>query len=140
MSSAGPAETGPGPTGPQARWARIQELFHAAADLPAGEQQPFLEQQCGADRALLAALERARQEQPVLGSFRDDPYEPAVSFSAGEYAGLMLAVRLRAAVYRDHPGYRQKWSPAGAVFPPRPGDREGEQGDGEQAREHDRGT
>src|SRR5262249_11216160 len=93
-----------------------------------------------ADRALLAALERARQAQPVLGSYRDDPYEPAVSFSAGEYAGLMLAARLRAAVYRDHPGYRQEWSPAGAVFPPGPGDREGEQGDGEQAREHDRGT
>jgi len=29
---------------------------------------------------------------------------------------------------------------SGAVFPPGPGDREGEQGDGEQAREHDRGT
>src|SRR5215813_5743928 len=64
-----------------------------------------------ADRALLAALERARQEQPAPGSFRDDPYEPAVSFSAGEYAGLLLAAKLRAAVYRDHPGYRQEWAP-----------------------------
>ena len=31
----------------QARWERMQSLFHAAAELPAPEQQAFLEAECG---------------------------------------------------------------------------------------------
>ena len=58
-----------------------------------------------ADRKLLAALEAAQREQPVPDSWGDDPYDPAVSFSAGEYAGLLPAAKFRAAVYSDHPDY-----------------------------------
>ena len=36
-----------------ARWQRIQVLFHEVADLPQGEQQAFLRNQCGDDSALL---------------------------------------------------------------------------------------
>ena len=36
-----------------ARWERIQELFHAAADLPAAEQRGFLGAQCGGDAGLM---------------------------------------------------------------------------------------
>lgn len=39
-----------------ARWERIQELFHGAADLPPAERQRFLAQECGADAALIARV------------------------------------------------------------------------------------
>lgn len=64
-----------------------------------------------ADRALIAALQRAQRDQPAPESFHDDPYDPAVSYGAGEVAGLLLAAKLRAAVYRDHPDYDQEWAP-----------------------------
>src|ERR1700734_4186419 len=37
-----------------ARWLRIQELFHAAADRPTHEQRAFLESACPDDRGLMA--------------------------------------------------------------------------------------
>jgi eukaryotic-like serine/threonine-protein kinase len=39
------------------RWARVQELFHAAAELPASEQHGFLEARSGGDPALVAEVE-----------------------------------------------------------------------------------
>lgn len=36
-----------------ARWQRIQNLFHDAADLPQGEQRPFLQTACGEDGQLM---------------------------------------------------------------------------------------
>ncbi len=52
-----PEETRPDPTPlDAARWERIQELFHAAADLPPPEHQRFLERECGADGALIARV------------------------------------------------------------------------------------
>ena len=71
MSSAGPAEPGRGPTGPQARWARVQDLFHAAADLPPGEQQRYLDQQCGADRALVAEVRALLDADSQSGGLLD---------------------------------------------------------------------
>ena len=66
MSSVGPAEEGPWPTGPQARWARVQELFHAAADLPADAQQAYLDRECasgpGAHRRGEGAAQRRQPE------------------------------------------------------------------------------
>ncbi len=34
------------------RWARIQDVFHRAADMPAVERGAFLDAECGADGAL----------------------------------------------------------------------------------------
>jgi len=45
-----------------ARWQRIQVLFHDAADLPAGEQQAFLKNQCGDDSALYADVRNLLRE------------------------------------------------------------------------------
>jgi eukaryotic-like serine/threonine-protein kinase len=36
------------------RWDRVQELFHAAVDLPSGEQRGFLSSRCGGDEVLMA--------------------------------------------------------------------------------------
>ena len=35
------------------RWARVQTLFHAAADIPTAEQRAYLESQCGDDPSLV---------------------------------------------------------------------------------------
>ena len=35
------------------RWARVQTLFHAAADIPPTEQRAYLESQCGDDPSLV---------------------------------------------------------------------------------------
>ncbi len=45
------------------RWQRIQSLFHAAADLPSGEQRDFLKAACGEDEGLVA---------DVLGLLQED--------------------------------------------------------------------
>jgi Family of unknown function (DUF6221) len=60
-----------------------------------------------ADRAILAALEAARQNHPAYGDWVD----PAEASAQGEAGGLLLAAKLRAAVYSDHPDYRDEWKP-----------------------------
>ena len=40
------------------RWARIEELFHGAAQLAAADRGPFLTAQCGGDHDLRAAVEQ----------------------------------------------------------------------------------
>ncbi len=40
----------------QARWERIQALFHAAAELPDRERRPFLERRCADDPALVTEV------------------------------------------------------------------------------------
>ena len=52
-----------------ARWQRIQGLFHEAADLPPGEQQPYLQGQCGEDSALLAEVMNLLREDAAGNSF-----------------------------------------------------------------------
>jgi serine/threonine-protein kinase len=58
-----PAREGP-------RWKRVQELFHAAADLPEPEQRKVLEAQCGEDWELRSQVEALlvadRQGVPLL--------------------------------------------------------------------------
>src|SRR5882762_6576876 len=53
-----------------ARWKRIQELFHAAADLPVQDQRPVIQSACGGDEGLLADVlalldEDARASSPL---------------------------------------------------------------------------
>jgi eukaryotic-like serine/threonine-protein kinase len=50
-----------------ARWARLQALFHAAADLPAPEREAYLRAEC-ADDASLAAEVRALIEEDARSS------------------------------------------------------------------------
>jgi serine/threonine protein kinase len=53
-----------------ARWKRIQELFHAAADLPVQDQRPVIQSACAGDEGLLADVlalldEDARASSPL---------------------------------------------------------------------------
>jgi len=65
-----------------ARWERIQQLFHVAADLPPSGRQQFLEHECGPDAALIAR---------VLELVEADRQEGAAPIDAGL---APLAVRL----------------------------------------------
>jgi serine/threonine-protein kinase len=56
-----------------ARWKRIQEVFHAAADLPPEEQRRSVQSACGGDEALAADVlalldEDARASSPLDGT------------------------------------------------------------------------
>ena len=50
-----------------AHWARIQELFHAAAELPRSERSNFLNTACAGDEGLLAEVS-AMLEQDAAGA------------------------------------------------------------------------
>lgn len=50
------------------RWARIQELFHRAADLPPGEQRALLDAECGDDDTL-----RREVESLLVGDLAPSP-------------------------------------------------------------------
>ncbi len=80
MSSASQAD--PEPPGP-ARWRRVQELFHAAAELPVDAQHAFLEGRSGGDPALVSEVEALLLEDRTPDSFLDRPLP--------EVAGQLLA-------------------------------------------------
>ena len=67
MSSGRQVDPASGP----ARWRRIQDLFHAAADLPAAEQHTFLESRSEGDSALVEEVEALLVEDRTPGSFLD---------------------------------------------------------------------
>ena len=67
MSSGRHVEPASGP----ARWRLIQDLFHAAADLPASEQHAFLESRTDGDPTLVAEVEALLVEDRTPGSFLD---------------------------------------------------------------------
>ena len=67
MSSGRHAEPATGP----ARWRLVQDLFHAAADLPAAEQHAFLESRTDGDTTLVAEVEALLVEDRTPGSFLD---------------------------------------------------------------------
>ena len=69
MSSGRQAE----PTSGPGRWRRVQDLFHAAADLPAAEQHAFLEARSDGDAALVAEVEALLVEDRTPDSFLDRP-------------------------------------------------------------------
>ena len=54
-----------------ARWARVQELFHAAVELPAAEQRSFLEARSGGDTTLVDEVEALLVEDRTPDSFLD---------------------------------------------------------------------
>ncbi|HXX31993.1 MAG TPA: serine/threonine-protein kinase [Myxococcaceae bacterium] len=65
MSSGEPAD--------RERWRRVQELFHAAADLPPAEQRAFLESRSGGDRTLVSEVEALLVEDRTPGLLLDRP-------------------------------------------------------------------
>jgi tetratricopeptide (TPR) repeat protein len=82
----------------QQHWQRVEELFHAALELPQAERRSFLDNACGGDSELLAEVES------LLGS--DPRRDPATL----ESSPIAQAVRQAAVLM---------------AFPPRQGDRVG---------------
>lgn len=54
-----------------ARWQRIQDLFHGAADLSEADRQSYLESHCGGDRQLMAEVEALLREDSRRGVLLD---------------------------------------------------------------------
>ena len=102
------------PTPAEERWARIQELFHAALELPGPDQKAFLEQECAGEADLveevLALLEEDRRQDSMLdgglGGLADDilgtglpplsrigPYQVSSVLGRGGTGVVYLAVR-----------------------------------------------
>jgi tetratricopeptide (TPR) repeat protein/tRNA A-37 threonylcarbamoyl transferase component Bud32 len=65
------------------RWGRLEELFHAAVELDAGERAQFLERECGDDVELRASL---------LDMLREDDTGPRLERTVREAAGLALGI------------------------------------------------
>jgi hypothetical protein len=79
---------------------RVNELFIAAADLPANEWAGFLAMECGADTNLRAQVDLLLVEHDRTGGLLDVPSFPAGSFSDGFrdddlWAGRVLEERYR---------------------------------------------
>ena len=73
MSSDEPAELGPQPEPDAARWHRVTELFHAAADLSPDEQREFLRSRSGGDESLVSEVEALLLEDRTPDSLLDRP-------------------------------------------------------------------
>lgn len=69
------------------RWERIQELFHAAADLPESEQRAFLKAACGDDGELMAEVLAVLEEDARGASLLDRDVAHVANQVMGE-AGL----------------------------------------------------
>jgi len=58
------------------RWHRIEDLFHAAIDLPDEQRAEFVRQSCGADAGLRQELESllaaGDQESPLIAGIVDE--------------------------------------------------------------------
>jgi eukaryotic-like serine/threonine-protein kinase len=91
MSSARQAD----PTSGPARWRRVQDLFHAAADLPAADQHAFLESSSEGDTTLVAEVEALLVEDRTPDSFLDRSLpEVANHLLGGETPGLVGPYRM----------------------------------------------
>jgi hypothetical protein len=88
----------------------LVERYTGDGTLPPNNLERVL-REVAAKRAIVRALEAARRERPAAGSPRDDPYDPAASYSAGEHSGLLAAAEALAAVWSDHPDCDPEWKP-----------------------------
>jgi serine/threonine protein kinase len=57
------------------RWSQIKAVFHGALERPVETRADWVRQECGADDALLAEVERLLQSHDTLGQFLDAPAE-----------------------------------------------------------------
>ena len=55
------------------RWKRVDELLQAALQVPAGQQEEFLRQQCGGDSQLLEEVRSLLNSHRKAGSFLESP-------------------------------------------------------------------
>jgi predicted Ser/Thr protein kinase len=55
------------------RWKRVDDLLQAALQVPAGQQEEFLRQQCGGDSALLEEVHSLLTSDRKAGSFLESP-------------------------------------------------------------------
>ena len=55
------------------RWKRVDELLQAALQVPAGQQEEFLRQQCGCDAELLEEVRSLLTSHRKVGSFLESP-------------------------------------------------------------------
>jgi tetratricopeptide (TPR) repeat protein len=74
--------------GAPVRWARIEELFHQALDRPAAQRLGWLEQQCGGDAELRAAVLVLLEAE--AGDDRPAPARGAIGRLAGPQAGMRI--------------------------------------------------
>src|SRR5689334_3515703 len=57
----------------QARWKRIEEVFHSALEVKEVDRPAFLQRECGDDRDLIAEIESLLPEYEESDSFLDEP-------------------------------------------------------------------
>ncbi|MBX7219383.1 MAG: protein kinase [Blastocatellia bacterium] len=55
------------------RWNRIEQLYHAALELPSGERLPWVERECGSDAELKAEVLALLESDAAADSFLDTP-------------------------------------------------------------------
>ena len=55
------------------RWKRVDDLLHSALQLPDGQQEEFLRQQCGGDMELLEEVQSLLTSHRQAGSFLESP-------------------------------------------------------------------
>src|SRR5580693_6134187 len=55
------------------RWKRVDDLLHSALQLPDGQQEEFLRQQCGGDMELLEEVRSLLTSHRKAGSFLESP-------------------------------------------------------------------
>ena len=68
-------------------WRRIEELYHAALDHPAGERQPFLDRACDGDTELRAEVEALLAiTEPATGFIEEPALNVAARLMASELA------------------------------------------------------
>ena len=73
-----------------ARWARVQELFHAVADLPPTERTAVLARRCGGDAALIAEVDALVAEDARRDSVIDGGVAPLADRVIGRRAPAAL--------------------------------------------------
>ncbi len=69
------------------RWRRVEELLHAALELPAAQRQAFLEEACGDDAALAAEVESLIRADEHAGAFLGQPLLEDADGVAGRRIG-----------------------------------------------------
>ena len=74
----------------EARWQRIQSVFHAAADLPSNDRKAFLQSTCGQDAALIDEVTAMLEEDARSASVLDRGLAEAAHYVTGAAAAPAL--------------------------------------------------
>src|ERR1700761_2822412 len=74
----------------RARWQQIQDVFHAAVDLPQAAQRSFLQNTCGADEELLLEVLAMLDQDASGDSLLDHSLADAARNTLQEPASLIV--------------------------------------------------